>query len=488
MVSYDYGLLYDAVLADPQLLRQVVSSVLSAKQTKIFNFITATTASTGEVWTPWISVSDAVRGIYGKKCDVQARTKDLHSDLAEMSGQNMSHGIIVGEKISMAFEPFFLSWKPLNAAITSLYPRSFLRIISNLRCEKSVFESFVKKKAAMLHPLARASIGSVDSMPAAGIVSAVEKMHPFFCVEKARFKPNVVDRDILSRGVIGAEGGEAGIVPVDTLLNFAARQQPFKPVSKNRDEWKHEMPTIMDCDLVVHKAYSHLVEYLSREVRRRHSLKYDYEFFINVSLKDRVKELIRKIEKAKDGDTWNFCRWLASSVNHKEISESAEGRYDILAVCCEGADIYLKSPPNTFKASSLLEPKYPILNHMEERWNGEHPDLRFVYLSCLYGIPAVCAYVQWYRANKRDDRYTMDVGLGQIRALRQKRTTSSGLIEKVTGRYMIDHPLFLPYLEAANSIYDKAFQPLDRPDWPIGIYDYAVSVSSFKYALEGRQI
>jgi hypothetical protein len=494
MVSYDYSKLYAACIENPSVTSIVVAErVATAKHFKVFSYIVDEISSSGfttgwrSVWTKKKPVNEVVQAIYGKRCDINARKIAFLEEIASMSAANMVYGILTNDdEISLSPELFFLSWKSMNTAIVALYPSLILRLHSvGPRCDAdcpfttSSYDKLIRKKLASLHPLVRSFAGDrfSDKNTMDEIISYLKSIDSFSCIDRARLKVDLIHRSILDKGFVGIDEGEMGIVPISSVFKKSEEKVWVKPSIVDKDGWRDKLAEMNDCELVPHKAYSHVVEYLSREIRRRCALQHDYPFFINVACKQDVMNVVKRLEATSYGRTWIYCRWLAHNVTRESLTTTSHGKFDITKL--------LLSKESEFAASgtdpgSLMRARFHIFDHLEQIWSTEPGDRRFIFLSCIYGISVVCAYIQEYRqrVNKREDPNEVEIGLARIRKL-DINSTSYKMIRKVTEKNVTGVSSMLRSEAMIAKLYGSNFPVKNKSEWDDGLADFIRVISSY---------
>jgi hypothetical protein len=494
MVTYDYSKFMACCVECPEeTVMPIAERMLTVDNRRVLKFIYSEIAARKgagwlSVWTEPKPMDDVVRGVFGEKCKVEKRRKDLVDLLKAMSYDNLVHGIGTDKdgELSLAAEPFLFSWRKLNIAVCALYPASILRLYSSFGSDGCPFPNKLKvallrKKYAATHPQVRVEFGKRDDAPISEIWKYLSSIDPFRSIEKAEFKLDKVPRSILVKGVVGVTEAEASIVPIDTLFK---RAEPERRVYVKEDDeveqWRDALHMKNDCDLLPHVLYSNMVEYAMREIRRRKRLRQDYPFYVNVHSKSDVLKAIRKLEAVSPGKTWGYCRWIAetldrSLVPHIEDGAKTKNKLDIVGLLLSYVDKYLKEGSDP---GSLMAPSDAIAEHLDILWGREEKHRRFAYCSCIYGISVVCAYIDRCRERDMDaDQNEMHVGAAKMRLMDPRSVTFKTAL-KATLKYASGHSSMQKYEAMAESVFKTKIVPRQRNEWPSGLYDFVVTMSS----------
>lgn len=492
-IRYNYSKLFSSCINNPEETSMLIStSVLSEVDKKIFSYVVNEIKLSGKttgwesVWTRPSKIDDIIRLIYGKRCNVDKKKEKFLSCISDMSEKNILHGILLpDQKLSLSPELFFFSWKNVNKAIVALYPASIIRLYSvgphidnSCPFSSEIYEKFIRKKLSLTHPSVRLSVSKIIDEKTSSIsqvMNEVAKLDPFLTIDRARFKIDLIPRSVINKGIDLDDESEIWIIPVSSLFNKHEEENRFTLRTKNKDEWKEKIIFINDFDLSPYKSYSHAVEYLSREIRRRKQLSYDYDFFIDVKLKQAVINSIKKIENVSYGLMWSFCRWVAENVNRDKIISSGNGKFNITELIVSSVDKFLLSMTDP---GCLMKPKFRIGTHIEKIWLSEHPDRRFIYISCIYGIPSVCAYIKRCKSrSENDDPNEIDIGLAYVRKLGGKTSTDS-MIKRATDLYATGDPVMKEFENMVMTIPGYSLTPKSIDKWPDGMSDFVALVKS----------
>jgi len=493
MVSYDHSKLMDYCESHADELIAFAEVILDVNSCRLLRFIAVEIANTDEVgwrkvWTEPKPVDDIVRSVYGKKCALDKRRPQLMKVISDAAYNHVLHGITMPDgKLSLALEPFFPSWRKLNGALCVLYPASILRLWNSFGQGDCPFprvstEGIVKKKFECVHPSLKLNLPE-GARSAASIIALLTRTDQFSCIDKLRMKADGVPRPLLFKGVVGASADEAEIIPVDTFFKKPEPDRKVVIASRDRYEWRNVIEATVDCDLRPALSYSEMVEYVSREIRRRKNLPFDYPFYVNASISGRLKEVMASFTDKKA--LWPYCRWLAETLdksklpNYKMTPSKMSSWFDIVEYAAKG---YKEFSSSGFDPGTLMRPSNSVYSHLSKIWRTENPVRRFVYSSCIYGIPVTCAYIAMCHLQKKEgiptaDPYESDVGLAKIRMM-DRNKLSYTIMRKATEKYMSGHVDMIKYeTDGASAL---GFTPSSVPceKWPAGLYDFILTMSS----------